>query len=100
MEKICEVSNPEVVLKQLKKYYGDDIDLYLSTSKHKKYMVFNEQGKKIHFGSMIYQDYTKHKDKIRKEEIVLGIETEDGKMPINLHLLIYHIICYGEKLKN
>ena len=67
MEKICKVSNPEVVLKQLKKYYGDDVDLYLSTSKHKKYMVFNEQGKKIHFGSMLYQDYTKHKDKKRRE---------------------------------
>ena len=67
MEKICEVSNPEVVLKQLKKYYGDEVDLYLSTSKHKKYMVFNEEGKKIHFGSMLYQDYTKHKDKKRRE---------------------------------
>ena len=41
--------------------------MYLSTSKHKKYMVFNEQGKKIHFGSMLYQDYTKHKDKKRRE---------------------------------
>ena len=67
MEKICEVSNPEVVLKQLKKYYGDEVDLYLSTSKHKKYMVFNEEGKKIHFGSMLYQDYIKHKDKKRRE---------------------------------
>ena len=67
MEKICEVSNPDVVLKQLKKYYGDEVDLYLSTSKNKKYMVFNEEGNKIHFGSMLYQDYTKHKDKKRRE---------------------------------
>jgi len=67
MEKICEVSNPEIVLKQLKKYYGDDVDLYLSTSKNKKYMVFDEKGKKIHFGSLFYQDYTKHKDKKRRE---------------------------------
>ena len=59
MEKICEV--------QLKKYYGDEVDLYLSTSKHKKYMVFNEEGKKIHFGSMLYQDYIKHKDKKRRK---------------------------------
>ena len=67
MEKICEVSNPEIVLKELKKYYDDGVDLYLSTSKNKKYMVFNEQGKKIHFGSMLYQDYTKHKDKQRRD---------------------------------
>ena len=67
MEKICEVSNPEVVLKQLEKYYGDEVDLYLSTSKHKKYMVFDEDSKKVHFGSMLYQDYTKHKDKKRRK---------------------------------
>ena len=94
MEKICEVSNPEVVLKQLKKYYGDEVDLYLSTSKHKKYMVFNEEGKKIHFGSMLYQDYTKHQNK--NEERVLGIEIKDGQMPISIPPHIYHIICYGD----
>ena len=67
MDRICEVSNPEVVLKQLKKYYGDEVDLYLSSSKHKKYMVFNEEGKKIHFGSMLYRDYTKHQNKKRRK---------------------------------
>ena len=67
MEIICEVSNPEIVLKQLKKYYGDDVDLYLSSSKNNKYMVFNEDGKKIHFGSIIHEDYTKHQNKKRRE---------------------------------
>jgi hypothetical protein len=67
MEKICEVSNPKMVLKQLEKYYGDDVDLYLSSSKNKKYMVFNEDGKKIHFGDLRYADYTKHKDKKRRK---------------------------------
>jgi hypothetical protein len=67
MEKICEVSNPEIVLKQLKKYYGDYVDLYLPTSKNKKYMVFDEDGKKIHFGDLRFCDYTKHQDKKRRE---------------------------------
>ena len=67
MEKICDVSNPEVVLKQLEKYYGDKVDLYLSTSKNKKYMVFNEQGKKIHFGDLRYVDYTKTKNKLKRD---------------------------------
>ena len=66
MDRICEVSNPELVLKQLKKYYGNEIDLYLSTSKNKKYMVFDENGKKIHFGSIIHEDYTKHKNTKRR----------------------------------
>ena len=66
MEKLCEVSNPEIVLKQLKKYYGDEVDLYLSTSKNKKYMVFDEQGKKVHFGDLRFSDWTKHKDKQKR----------------------------------
>ena len=67
MEKICEVSNPELVLKQLEKYYGDEVDLYLSTSKNKKYMVFDEDGKKIHFGDLRYVDYTKTKNKLKRD---------------------------------
>jgi len=67
MEKLCEVSNPKLVLKQLEKYYGDEVDLYLSSSKNKKYMVFDEKGKKVHFGSIIHEDYTKHKDKKRRQ---------------------------------
>ena len=67
MDSICEVSDPELVLKQLKKYYGDKADLYLSTSKNKKYMVFNEQGKKIHFGDLRYVDYTKTKNKLKRD---------------------------------
>ena len=67
MEKICEVSNPAIVLKELKKYYDDGVDLYLSTSKNKKYMVFDEDGKKIHFGDLRFCDYTKHQDKKRRE---------------------------------
>ena len=67
MEKICDVSNPELVLKQLEKYYGDEVDLYLSTSKNKKYMVFDEDGKKIHFGDLRYVDYTKTKNKLKRD---------------------------------
>jgi hypothetical protein len=92
MEKICEVSNPKLVLKQLKKYYGDDVDLYLSTSKNKKYMVFNEDGKKVHFGDLRFSDWTK----INKKETILGIEIKDGQMLINLLLLIYRIIYCGD----
>jgi hypothetical protein len=36
-----------------------------STRKDKKYMIVHE-GKKIHFGQMGYEDFTKHKDKKRQ----------------------------------
>ena len=67
MDRIYEVSNPELVLKQLKKYYGNEIDLYLSTSRNKKYMVYNEDGKKIHFGDLRFSDYTKTKNKLKRD---------------------------------
>jgi len=67
MDRICEVSNPEIVLKQLKKYYGNHVDLYLSTSKNKKYMVFDEDGKKVHFGDLRFSDYTKTKNKLKRD---------------------------------
>ena len=94
MDRICEVSNPELVSKQLKKYYGNEIDLYLSTSKNKKYMVYNEDGKKIHFGDLRYADYTKTKNKLKRESF--RNRNKNGKMLISIHLLIYHIICCGD----
>ena len=66
MHKICEVSNPELMLKHLKKYYGNKVDLYLSSSKNKKYMVFDEDGKKVHFGDLRFSDYTKTKNKEKR----------------------------------
>ena len=51
----------------MKEYYGDDVDLYLSSAKNKKYMEFDEEGKNIHFGDLRFSDYTNHKDKKRRE---------------------------------
>jgi hypothetical protein len=107
MEKICEVSNPELVLKQLKKYYGNDVDLYLSSSKNKKYMVFDEDGKKIHFESLLYQDYTKHKDKKRRENYLKRASNIKGKWKQNPFspnmlsiILLWDGYDYLVKLKN
>ena len=95
MEKICEVSNPEIALKQLKNTMEMRlICIYLllktkntwySMKRVRKYIL------EVCFIRIIPSI------KIKNEGRILGIETEDGKMPINLHLLIYHIICYGNQ---
>lgn len=64
---INDVSNPEVVLKQLHLNYGKSKDLELSTRKYKKYMVKNNN-KYIHFGDIRFEDFTKHKNKERQQD--------------------------------
>ena len=64
---INDTSNPNVVLKQLHLNYGKSKDLELSTRKYKKYMVKNKEGKYIHFGNILYEDFTKHKDEKRQQ---------------------------------
>ena len=65
---INKVSNPDKVKVNLEKYYGKDVEIYLSTRKGKKYVVINpETNKKIHFGDMNYFDYTKHLDEKRRQ---------------------------------
>ena len=63
------VSNPHEVYDKAFKMLGKDIAIKPSTRKDKKYMVKGKfsNDKWIHFGSLLYEDYTKHKDKERRE---------------------------------
>lgn len=63
------VSDPNKVNHNLIKYLGKKSDLYLSNRKDKKYFVINPTtNKKIHFGSIQYEDYTKHHDETRRRK--------------------------------
>ena len=44
------------------------VSLDYSSRKNNKYMVQLPDGKKVHFGSPKYEDYTIHKDKDRREK--------------------------------
>jgi len=59
-----QVSDINLVKKRAKDIY--DLDVLPSTRKGKKYMIDNGE-KVIHFGSILYQDYTKHRDKKRRD---------------------------------
>jgi len=55
-------------LKRAKRLYGNDVQIYFSTHRDKKYMIIHPvTGKMIHFGSSLYQDYTKHGDDKRRQ---------------------------------
>jgi hypothetical protein len=62
-ELIYKYSNPQSVRRLVDKYYGEDVELYLSTRESKKYMIKNpETEKMIHFGQIGAEDFTKHKN--------------------------------------
>ena len=64
-------SNPKAVLKKAKQILGNDVEIDYSTRKDKKYMVLNPHTNKwVHFGSYGMEDYTKHKDKKRREKFL------------------------------
>ena len=68
-EQLLKVSNPKKVIENAIKYFNDpNIEINLSTVKNKKYMIMNmDTMKKVHFGHIDYQDFTKHNDLKRRE---------------------------------
>jgi hypothetical protein len=69
------------------------VDLYLSFSKNKKYIIFNEEGKQ---SILVIWDFPIIRNtKTNKDEKILETETEDGKKQICIVQHIYRIICYG-----
>jgi len=64
LSQLEQVSDINTVKKRAKDIYG--LDVSPSTRKGKKYMIDNGE-KVIHFGSILYQDYTKHRDKKRRD---------------------------------
>lgn len=69
-------SNPEVVFKKAKKYLGKRATIKISDKPDKKYMVITPEGRAVNFGSIGYQDYTKHRNKTRRKNYL----TRSGKI--------------------
>ena len=70
LNKLLEVSDPQKVIQNAKKYFNDtNIKIYLSPEKNKKYAIINPYTNKlVSFGQMNppMEDYTKHRDEIRR----------------------------------
>lgn len=71
MKDIKLYSNPVTVLKRAKLLYGDDVQLKISTRKDKKYQIWNpEDNKWVHFGQMLYEDFTKTNDEEKRKRFL------------------------------
>ena len=64
---INNYSNPKIAQKKAYEYLGKTGILYKSTRKDKKYMVKDEKGNFVHFGAIPYEDFTHHRNKLRRK---------------------------------
>jgi hypothetical protein len=68
IKKLKTKSNIQEVARRAKQIYGDDVVLYISDRKNKKYMILEPKTEKwMHFGDIRYEDFTYHGDKNRRE---------------------------------
>lgn len=63
---IWKWSDPVEVKKKADAYFGYDKPVYISVNKGKKYMLQDPKGKWVHFGQLGYEDFTKHKNEVRR----------------------------------
>jgi hypothetical protein len=61
-----KVSNPATVVRKAKQIYGTGVKIVESNAKGKKYALIKPDGKRVNFGSIDYQDHTKHGSEIRR----------------------------------
>ena len=89
-DSIWMYSNPVIAQQKAIKYLGPAAVLTRSKAKNKKYSIQTPDGKIINFGQMGYEDYTKHKDSMRRQNYlrrtsnIKGDWKDDRYSPNNL----------------
>jgi len=67
-KKIYLYSNPRIAQAQAYKYLGRTAKIYPARNSQKKYSIFDKKNNKwVNFGQMGYEDFTKHKNKTRRQ---------------------------------
>ena len=88
------VSNPNTVQRKAHEIYGNDVEIYRSKAKDKKYSIRNPQGKLINFGNIHYKDFTftgdeqKRKNYLKRSVGIKGNWKNDKYSPNNLSRLL------------
>ena len=101
---LLTVSNPTIVKKNLKKYFKKDTpELFISNRKNKKYMILNpETNKFVHFGALLYQDFTVHQDKERQKRYIARASNIKGNWKANKYsannLSLYLLWNYNKNI--
>ena len=90
METLKKYSDPKQVQKLANKY--DIGQVFPSTKKDKKYCVCSPAGKPIHFGQLPYEDFTKHKDPVRRHNFQVRNSKWKNSAVYTPAWLSYHLL--------
>jgi hypothetical protein len=81
---IFQVSDPKVVQVKLSKWLNQEVELLVSPIKNKKYRIWDTRNSKfIDFGDIRYEDFTKHKDKDRRDNYLARAKKIKGAWKSN-----------------
>ena len=84
VDDINKWSDPKQAQRMAYKYLGPDAKIYKSDKKDKKYKIWDvENNKWVHFGQMGYEDFTKHKDPIRRRNYLTRTASMKGNWKEN-----------------
>jgi hypothetical protein len=78
-DELIKYSDPQRVSKNALDYFGKAVPIYVSSKPSKKYMLRKPDGKYDHFGEMGYEDYTRHRDKDRRDRYLKRAMQIPGK---------------------
>ena len=78
---IWKYSNPTTVRQRKKRIYGTSVAKSLRRSRvlQKKYSITTPKGKTVSFGQMSYEDFTKHKNQLRRKNYLTRSKGIKGK---------------------
>ena len=83
MNELNKYSDFKTVNDNAKRLYGKEV--FVSTRKNKKFMIMNDDKKWIHFGQLGYEDFTKHRDKQRRELYLKRASKLKGDWKTNIY---------------
>lgn len=76
---LLKVSDPDKVQIKISEFLNQDVELFISPLKFKKYRIYRPDGKAVDFGDIRFQDFTKHEDKARRDRFLRRATRIQGK---------------------
>lgn len=82
-QRLIQVSDPSKVVSKKNSYLGKDVEIFISDNKDKKYMIITPDNKRVHFGNINYEDFTRHNNNDRRQNYIKRASNIKGNWKSN-----------------